>query len=183
MRAAIVAVFALCLSCARTANVEPLAPTFPADTVPSVTPIFVDSAFDASTRSEIEESIDFWNYALHGYRVLYLAGVLQNPLGAALPANAWTITFNETAPPPPEIVEGAIAWATAVGSGEIHLTPNGEKLGVILHEMGHSLGLGHLAGTVMDPVDSGKDCLDWETLSVLAAVSGWDWRTLRPTCP
>jgi hypothetical protein len=184
VRAAVVA--GLCASlvaCTRTLGRDP--PNFspPADVVPAVVPLVVDAQFDSVARSKIEEAIDHWNYALHGYRVLYFAGVTPIPLAAKIPENAWTISFAEHAPPPPEVADGAIAWVAALGSGNIHLTPHGYRVGVIIHEIGHSLGLRHLPGTVMAPAGNGQNCIDGETLDSLADVTGWDRRKLRSTCP
>jgi len=77
----------------------------------------------------------------------------------------------------------AVAWASRIGGKYIYLRKGyyeDDVEVIVMHELGHSLGAQHIAGTLMNPTyeQINEKCPDVYTVSQVAAYNGLDMSVL-----
>ena len=77
----------------------------------------------------------------------------------------------------------AVAWASRIGGKYVYLRKGyyeNDVEVIVMHELGHSLGAQHVAGTLMNPTyqQINEKCPDVYTVSQVAAYNGLDMSTL-----
>lgn len=160
----------------------------PASLMPTeVINVRIDINFSAGERTKIVEAVAHWNHALNGQIRLdvsaqpYNVNAPSHATGGATGRNTWTVAKvnGRGASPIPGRGPGlgtlAQAQETTNGSGIISVFA--DKLGnrdlaqIMLHEIGHVLGLGHEnAGRLMSPHYAGnaQQCIDRGAMQAIA---------------
>jgi hypothetical protein len=155
-----------------------------------IIPVRIDTAFNGADRATIERSVAEWNHVLNGHIRLEIAeafnaGPTPTPYVAKDPKTWFIGKVNGTGPGIDSghgIRKGAFSRALA----QTHELANDGQLvlvfadrvgkrdlnGILLHEMGHALGLGHDArGQLMHAHYSStkQQCIDRSAVYALAA--------------
>lgn len=185
----LIALAMLALSCASRdgytchARVPRTTPDMPAWTASDLGPVATLAA-----RVAVEE----WNRALNGHvHIRYMGAIERDDAGAAAGlAGAYVESVYMSLFFVPETFagreDGALAWVDADNPAVVHVITDlpamteVQERAVIVHEIGHALGLPHMAGTLMAPVrGDGPACIDRATAETLARLKGWDAATMN----
>ena len=167
----------------------------PASLAPvEVIPVRIDINFGAGERAKIVEAVKHWNHALNGQIRFEVAAQPYNvntPAGATA-ANTWTVakvSGRGVSPIPgrgPGL--GTLAQAQELTNGGGLVAVFADKIGnrdlsqIMLHELGHVLGLGHEnAGRLMSPHYAGnaQQCIDRGAMQAVAQVKRLNFNTLN----
>lgn len=158
-------------------------------------PVWIDADFSPRDRADIKAAVDGWNTALNGHRVYFVAddnakGLTEagSPIQQIVEHDGLGLLF--VAIPHFDVPTNVLGWVDELGDNVVHLDRaenNGTRqLIVALHEMGHTMGLDHvrtpygLMGTVYT---SQPPCVDETSVQILAALHGWDYRTMNWCSP
>ena len=156
-------------------------------TAVEVIPVRIDVQFSAAERAKILEAVRHWNHVLNGQIRFDVAAQPYNVNGPAAPTarNTWTVarvSGTGVSPIPgrgPGL--GTLAQAQELTNGGGMVVVFADKVGnrdlgqIMLHEMGHVLGLGHdNAGRLMSPHYAGnaQQCIDKGAVQAVARVKG-----------
>lgn len=170
--------------------------------IPEEIPTYIDGRFTADQRKEIHQALGEWNYALNGYRLYNVVSDAfeLDDLDAVKKiedTKQGLIILDNTADEALEefgVGSNVLAWVPDLGSPLVHVVP--ERIGtrdlkmVVMHEIGHTLGLSHTeaSGTLMSSYyEDDADCIDAYTIRTLAGLDAsrgrhWDWRHMN-ACP
>lgn len=158
-------------------------------------PYYIDKRFSAQRKDQIKLACEHWNVVLNGrFRLTYARDVdfsdpaaadnfeTQHELSDALP---FFFVWEDATDP--MLPAGALAYVTELGDPVVHLIDGRLNFTfspeiVVMHELGHSMGLEHV-----DPPDTlmsraynrQPHCIDEYTVKNLAVDHGWEWRTLN----
>ncbi len=165
----------------------------PVVNVPRVTPVWVDKDFPTGQKADVLAAIDEWNFALNGYASFQVVDdkfdmdpdVLQRIKDTLQGLVILDVSVKNDYVK--EMPEGVLAWVPELGANSMFVI--GDRVGnrnlksIVMHEMGHILGLEHQeeAGTLMYfSYDQGRSCVDWVTAMHLASVHGrYDWHHMN----
>jgi hypothetical protein len=161
-----------------------------------IEPVWIDKDFSTADRLEIERALKDWNWTLNGYvqfrieseqyergdasiliqtMIMHAGTIIQvasekeatDAEARGLPKNAGAWTEND------RVFVNIIV--SRLGNSNMHA--------VVMHELGHTLGLGHFSIPDTLMYKSGLrvcDCVDRYTAMVVADIHGVDYRRLRP---
>ena len=150
----------------------------PAATVPETVPLRITGAFSPGDRAKILRAVNEWNVALNGFVRFTIVDDSVAPVAKARAPRPWSIMAAEGVGP--RVARGptvALAVTQPVpGAGGlmiVYLDRIGTRdLGsVVMHELGHVLGVGHgekgLMAAHYHPSD--QQCVDKATAAAVAA--------------
>jgi hypothetical protein len=150
----------------------------PAVTVEEIVPLRITGAFNAGDRAKILRAVNEWNVALNGFVRFTIVDESSAPVAKARQARSWSIMAAEGVGP--RVARGptiALAHTQPVpGAGGlmiVYLDRIGTRDlgGVVMHELGHVLGVGHgekgLMAAHYHPAD--QQCVDKATVAAVAA--------------
>lgn len=172
------------------ANPAPQAGSFMPDRIP----VYVDERFTDPDRAEIHAALDEWNHVLNGYRVYFVDAddfAMQPSVLYRVLNTEQGLLILHTHPADVDgdpSFEGVLAWVPGLGAPIVHVIA--DRVGtrsmraIVMHEIGHTLGLEHVLvkGTLMFPsYPFGLDCIDKVTVQALASTraSRWDWHHMN----
>lgn len=157
--------------------------------------IRLGAGFEIGERAKILRAVDEWNHALNG---MVRLEIVPSP-GDAVPMQAgtgspfgrvWTVApLRGSAPTRGQLTGHALAVTQPLPSGGgivvVHVDRLGNRdiAGVLRHEIGHMLGLGHEPGSKLMSthyVGDNQQCIDKATVAALAAsrrlpLSSFNW--------
>lgn len=166
--------------------------TPPVDVVEAVTPVWVDKDFTEAERVDIHTALDEWTYAMNGYSSFRTASDSFDMEPEVLEIVDFTgqgliiLRRSVTSPAVAELPDGVLAWADDAPGHVINVI--GDRTGtrdlhsIMLHEIGHILGLEHVMvkHSLMWPsYNNGAACVDRVTAMALGSVRGWDWHHMN----
>lgn len=137
-----------------------------------VIPVWVDPTFTDAERSDIRGAFAEWSFTLADVGVLYQPGARVGE------ARVFVIrtTSDDNEIPETEPGQQVLAWASGTN---IHVVSDRMRLGmlhpVMIHEMGHIQGIGHINAPkcIMQPQFSyGVDCVDKYTAFAYSEIHG-----------
>ena len=177
-------------------NVAAVNPTVQAEIIP----VRIDSQFNVEERAKILEALRHWNHALNGQIRFDVSSVPYTASGAFSAApqnkNAWIVArVSGTGAMPagatpsrgPQLGMTLAQTQQLLGNGGMVLV-FADKLGqrdlggIMLHELGHVLGLGHdNAGRLMAPTYStaNQQCIDRGAVQAVAQIKGLAFENLN----
>lgn len=138
--------------------------------------VYIDPSFSSNTRNQIEDGLKEWNIVLNGYEKFVVA---KGDLPAYENMSPFDfVIVNITAKEAEEMLmpDGVLGWVDDLGDPVIHLieyrmVDQNIKI-LLMHELGHSLGLPHLQvrGTLMFPYYANAPCATETDVRMLATV-------------
>lgn len=156
-------------------------------------PVWIDRAFTPGELSSILSALHDWNVALNGYLRFEVISADYTPGDKEVEGRINNIldgtVIYRTSPLMADL-EGlsanVLAWTDDDRVG-VHMIA--DRIGdfrnfhnVVLHELGHTLGLGHtmVGDSLMYPTaERQPDCVDRLTILLLAGKRGWDFHFMR----
>ena len=159
-----------------------------------IIPVRIDIHFTSDERAKIVEAVRQWNHALNGQIRFDIQAQAYDPNSpsAAPTRNTWTVarvSGTGASPIPgrgPGLGTLAMTQELTHGSGMVVVFA--DKIGnrdlskIMMHEIGHVLGLGHEhAGRLMAPYYSGdaQQCIDKGAMQALAHSRGLPFQALN----
>jgi hypothetical protein len=145
--------------------------------------VWIDPEFGAD-RKAVLEAIKEWNVALNGHMVLVPIENESAPLALSNTANIIKIHESWSREVPENFPLRMVGVTNKLGGRDIWIIRDrilgDEVLGVVLHELGHALGVPHLGETsIMYRYAGGEGkCVDKETIDVVAGIWNWDPRSM-----
>lgn len=154
----------------------------PAATVEETVPLHVAGPFGLGDRAKILRAVNEWNVALNGFVRFEILDDAAAPTADPRQPRPWTIMAAQgvgtgvgprVAPGPTIALAHTLAVPGAGGLMIVYLDRIGRRDlgGVVMHELGHVLGLGHgergLMAAHYHPTD--QQCVDKATISAVAA--------------
>lgn len=123
---------------------------------------------------DASSAISAWNFALNGFITL-----VPTTDSKECEFNVYVVDD-----PEPGVDDDAAAYVSNLGDKTIRLVKNryeSNVKGILLHELGHSLGAGHVVGTLMDPYihPSLMRCPDEITVKQVAKSNNISWNSLN----
>jgi hypothetical protein len=153
----------------------------PAVTVEEMVPLRITGSFSPGDRAKILRAVNEWNVALNGFVRFTIVDDSSPPIANTHRSRPWSIVGTEDIGP--RVAAGptiALAHTQAIpGAGGlmiVYLDRIGMRdLGsVVMHELGHVLGVGHgekgLMAAHYHPTD--QQCVDKATVTAVAAKRG-----------
>ena len=153
----------------------------------AVIPLHIDRTFPAAERDHILSAIDQWNNVMNGTMRFDIAPDAYDfttyAAGPLRAARAWVIARVDSHHP---LIDNptfhrALAVSVGVRSGVIYIVHDRigrrDLTGIVMHELGHVLGLRHDAGgRLMSPyaTKDAQKCIDKGTVRALALAHGFD---------
>ncbi len=165
----------------------------PQDVMPETFPVYIDTLFTAKEHDDIHGAVSDWNTALNGY-MTYIIGsdtfdmepevirsVLRTGQGLLILRNKFADYKDD------EDIEGTLAFVYRLGAPVVHVLEDvigtRDFKSIVLHEMGHTLGIPHvyIRGSLMFPsYPYGANCIDKATVQTLSSIRPWfEWRHMR----
>lgn len=144
--------------------------------------LFVDRDFDDYERGRIVSAIRQWNYVLNGFVRFHARTLPSNPsrelLAQIKRSGGWILARVDSRHPIARQGEGAHALAVTAGGqgGFVYVISDriGQRdlTGVLMHEFGHVLGVGHGGSGLMAPVYSSAmgRCIDRQAVAMVASA-------------
>jgi len=156
-------------------------------------PIWVDIKFSEADKGEIDLAISQWNYALNGKIELKIVDeefdMEPEKILEQIRRNGWLILkINSTDHDLPMVEKGFVCmgFAEKLGGHHIYIVRDAVRrdkymMGLILHEMGHLLGSGHIGDGLMSPhyTYDGTRCIDYDTIKEVGKWQRIDERELN----
>ena len=161
--------------------------------------IRIDHQFDAAERSKVLKAIAEWNHVLNGHirfdvsAVAFGVGASQSAPPASASSGTWVIAHAAGRGPDRGNAGDALAVTQRTPGGGLMILYDdaigSADLGnIVLHELGHVLGLGHDRVTRLMSTNYLSDrqgCVDEETVKALAAlrklpIDQLNWCSLPP---
>jgi Matrixin len=159
-------------------------------------PVYVDKNFGEEDKIAIDDALEDWNYVLSGYIVFevksYGFDLDVEEIKEAYRENGLMIMKVDSSVGFIPVAGGGdktVAWADAVGVGhKIYMVrdrigKSGELKELVMHELGHILGAGHIDGedSLMRSVYVHQDsrCVDEWTVRKVAEYQGLEYRNLN----
>ncbi|HZX86210.1 MAG TPA: matrixin family metalloprotease [Reyranella sp.] len=150
----------------------------PAATVAETVPLRITGSFSLGDRAKILRAVNEWNVALNGFARFAILDDSGAPTTDSRQPRPWTVMAARgvgprVAPGPTIALAHTQAVPGAGGLMIIYLDRIGMRDlgGVVMHELGHVLGLGHgergLMATHYHPTD--QQCVDKATIAAVAA--------------
>ncbi len=166
-------------------------------------PVYVDKEFGEADQLAIAEALDQWNYVINGHAKFIIVSntfdmepdVLREVIGGRAFAVLKITSSNPMVARVDEIVEEndhtggrsySLGFTPTLGDHTIYLVrdrvrDNSMVKGLIMHEVGHALGVEHGGDGLMSP---GYDalryqCVDYYTAAAAAKAQGWQADTLN----
>jgi|EndMetStandDraft_5_1072996.scaffolds.fasta_scaffold31381_3 Matrixin len=150
----------------------------PATTVEEIVPLRLMGAFSPGDRAKILRAVNEWNVALNGFVRFTIVDEPTAPAAKPRAPRSWSIMAAEgvgprVAPGPTIALAVTQPVPGAGGLMIVHLDRIGTRdLGsVVMHELGHVLGIGHnekgLMASQYHPSD--QQCIDKSTVAAVAA--------------
>lgn len=149
-----------------------------------VTPVYVDIRFDPLQRRDIHAALGEWTHTFNGYAAYVVMSDefdMQPEILERLQATGqgMVILANKTGDDLVEALpDGTLAWVPVLGAPVIHVVSdrigNRNLKAIVMHELGHTLGIGHVnvRNTLMFPsYPFGSDCIDEITVRALSSVN------------
>lgn len=138
---------------------------------------YIDPSFKGTTSSQVEAGFDEWNIALNGYQKFVKGSLNGVAKDSELPPFDFLVV-NVSSKDATDMLmpEGVLGWVDELGSPVIYLVEDrmtDQDIRILLmHELGHSLGLPHLPvkGTLMYPYYPNSPCIDEITIRELVTV-------------
>jgi hypothetical protein len=179
MRVVLLALVCL-IGCVRTHYVEHL----PVIGRCSIVDVQVDVGFSNEDQRRIDMAIEEWNKSLNGYMRYEVVSRVFDMKPDQLRAGGIIImkvsSDNTIVPTANGISGNVLGWTDTLGGRLIWIVRDrlweGQVEGVVMHELGHVLGVGHLGSkSLMYKMDGGTStCVDKETAMEVARIHGWD---------
>ncbi len=165
-----------------------------------IIPVRIDTQFNVEERAKILEALRHWNHALNGQIRFDVSATPYNVSGPVASApttkNAWIIArVSGTGAMPagvlqnrgPQLGMTLAQTQQLLGEGGMVLVfadkiGNRDLGGIMLHELGHVLGLGHdNAGRLMAPTysASAQQCIDRGAVQAVAQIKGLAFENLN----
>ena len=165
----------------------------PPQDVPSrVVPVRIDRAFNLHERAKIFRAVNEWNVVLNGQVRLDLSpedfdATAYTSLGARRP-DGWVVAKADSRHPMIGDTKLNRALAVTLGTRKALILVVTDRLGsrdlggIMMHEFGHALGVGHDSSSkLMHPYYTGdkQRCIDKGTVRAVAAKQGLDFERLN----
>jgi hypothetical protein len=152
-----------------------------AEIMPDVVPVYIDAEFTLDQKASIIFAVNDWNWTLNGYRQYVIEDVSfryeQSVLRRVVDTGQGLIVAIADGKDWSNVPENALAWVDDLGDPVVHVVV--DRLGsrdlktIMMHEMGHTLGVGHagirrslMAGSYPDQ----PNCIDRLTVQMLAST-------------
>ncbi|MPZ34244.1 MAG: matrixin family metalloprotease [Rhodospirillales bacterium] len=150
----------------------------PAAIVEEIVPLRITGSFSLGDRAKILRAVNEWNVALNGFVRFAIVDDAAAPAADARQPRPWTIMAAQgvgprVAPGPTTALAHTQPVPGAGGLMIVYLDRIGMRDlgGVVMHELGHVLGLGHgergLMAAHYHPTD--QQCVDKTTITAVAA--------------
>ena len=152
------------------------------------TPVWIDQNLSPLARQAIAQGLSDWNLALNGHRHYTFKGYINpansDDIAAFVSSDYSSLAFLSKSYKDQE--NSVLGYVNSANESVIYLIDDLPSMDlqhehhVVIHEMGHTLGLEHMSNSLMAPnSDGSKDCIDKKTLMVLAALQDWPLETLN----
>jgi hypothetical protein len=161
--------------------------------MPLVTPVWIDKDFSPSQLAQLKDALTEWNFALNGYESFEVVSdkfAMEPEVIAQVEATGQGLVILDVLSSNhyvQEMGDGVLAWVPELGAHIMSVV--GDRIGnrdlkaIILHELGHVLGLEHILvkSTLMFPnYNYGSPCIDKISVQQLASVRArFDWRHMN----
>jgi hypothetical protein len=131
----------------------------------------VSIALDCDDALPCQEAADVWNRSLSGTRYQFVLGTSGTKVYTV--SNRAQNDYECVGVPPGDWSGCALLTTIDVWEGSYYGTDNPEfvKIAILLHEMGHTLGIPHQKSGLMNPTGKYMDCVDSEAAGIVGGTA------------